>query len=265
MTVKRIIFEGVNKRKKYIAILLIFLLIISIGGIVITSSILRDGEEGLVAIAGADSTNVRTGEIINFHSDESRGNIKSSIWNFSDGTVSNERNPSHSFLIAGIYNISLMIIGDDERQANTSITVWIQHLDDEVLSTRDRLWDLHPRRWTPIGQDINIGPNAGNPTVSVRIDLDRLVGRVYFRVEYIIDQFSDDEEIHEIYTEIVTLTGGSHVFTYTVQPTDLQEDVSTRENTDLWAFIDLIEGNIEGITFHISTSYPIMISENNVE
>ena len=129
MTAIRKILERIHQRKKIIAILLIILFIFSIVGIVFTSSILSDEVEELIAIAGADKYKVRTGEIINFNSEDSKGNIKSLIWNFSDGNESNEQNPSHSFLIPGTYNISLTVNGDDESHANSTITVWIQHLD----------------------------------------------------------------------------------------------------------------------------------------
>lgn len=41
----------------------------------------------------------------------STGNITNYLWNFSDGTVSDQPNPQHSFAIAGTYNIFLTVTG----------------------------------------------------------------------------------------------------------------------------------------------------------
>ncbi|MCD5380698.1 PKD domain-containing protein [Candidatus Gracilibacteria bacterium] len=46
---------------------------------------------------------------IDFSSDESEGQIVSYFWEFGDGEVSTDANPSHSYEVAGEYNVSLKI------------------------------------------------------------------------------------------------------------------------------------------------------------
>ena len=43
--------------------------------------------------------------------DQSTGNITSWVWNFSDGTISTERSPSHTFTTVGTYNVFLTVSG----------------------------------------------------------------------------------------------------------------------------------------------------------
>ena len=108
MTLKTRIVDTIQRRKKLIAILIIVILIISILGIVTTSSFL-DEEDELIALATADTYFVRTGEVINFNSEDSKGNIESLTWNFTDGNESNDPNPSHSFEVPGTYRVLLTI------------------------------------------------------------------------------------------------------------------------------------------------------------
>ena len=42
---------------------------------------------------------------------QSTGNINNRLWNFSDGTTSSENNPTHTFNIAGTYNVFLTVMG----------------------------------------------------------------------------------------------------------------------------------------------------------
>ena len=218
----------------------------------------------MIAVALADPYFVRIGEIINFNSEESKGNIESLIWNFTDGNESNEPNPSHSFEVPGTYRILLTIFSNEGKHANSSIIVGIQQLDEDLVSTRGRYVDVSPRTWGGPGQPINIGPNAGNPTVNIRIEVDRPVGNFWFRVSYYIDRHTDDEERHIIYSENVTLTGGSHVFEHTVEPTDVKDEVSSCGNSDLWAGVYIWDGKMQGLTFIFSTTFPMINPENDV-
>ncbi|HZD54818.1 MAG TPA: PKD domain-containing protein, partial [Candidatus Aquicultoraceae bacterium] len=52
-------------------------------------------------------------------SDLSTGAISSWSWNFGDGGTSTEQNPSHDFLAAGVYTVSLTVTGPDGSNTNT--------------------------------------------------------------------------------------------------------------------------------------------------
>jgi PKD repeat protein len=56
--------------------------------------------------------------------DQSRGNITSRLWNFSDGGASNTQNPLHVFAAPGIYNVFLTVTGPGGSSTSTrQITV----------------------------------------------------------------------------------------------------------------------------------------------
>ena len=63
--------------------------------------------------------------IVNF-TDTSVGSINSWSWNFGDGSVSTDKNPSHTYNIPGSYIVSLVVSGPDgsnTKIATDSITV----------------------------------------------------------------------------------------------------------------------------------------------
>lgn len=60
------------------------------------------------------------------------GYIKTYLWNFGDGTSSNDRNPSHTYS-SGAYTITLTVYDDDGSTDSISKNVQIQMNGDEVL------------------------------------------------------------------------------------------------------------------------------------
>jgi magnesium chelatase subunit I len=48
---------------------------------------------------------------------ESTGEIKEHHWDFGDGSTSREQNPTHTFQTAGIYSVTLLIIGAEARDS----------------------------------------------------------------------------------------------------------------------------------------------------
>lgn len=52
-------------------------------------------------------------------SNQSSGNITSLLWNFSDGTVSTESNPAHTFSVPGTYNVFLTVTGPGGSASTT--------------------------------------------------------------------------------------------------------------------------------------------------
>lgn len=60
-----------------------------------------------------------------FFVDLSMGNITSWLWNFGDGTASNERNPSHVFPSLGEYQVSLTITTDSSCSSTITYPIYL--------------------------------------------------------------------------------------------------------------------------------------------
>ncbi|MCC6723170.1 MAG: S8 family serine peptidase [Saprospiraceae bacterium] len=90
----------------------------------------------------------------------SLGNIASLDWNFGDGTGSAASNPSHTYLEAGIYVVSLVAKGQD---GCNSIAL------DTIVVTENGVSIVNPN---PKNEDnIIVYPNPASQTVSLKFDL----------------------------------------------------------------------------------------------
>ncbi len=69
----------------------------------------------------------------------SLGNVQSWIWDFGDGNLSFEENPSHTYAESGTYNVSLTIITTDDCESTITI----------VISAGENIWygDYECRAW----------------------------------------------------------------------------------------------------------------------
>jgi PKD repeat protein len=97
--------------------------------------------------------------------DTSRGNITSRMWDFGDGTTSNERSPSHTYQNEGSYTVSLTVTGPggsdtETRQSYIQVTppapsadftatprngsspLVVQFTDTSTGQASSRLWDF---------------------------------------------------------------------------------------------------------------------------
>jgi len=77
----------------------------------------------LVAEFSADDTTPVTGQSVSFTDQTSGGSPSSWIWDFGDGSVSTNQNPTHTYTIAGTYTVKLVVIsgsliGDIETKSN---------------------------------------------------------------------------------------------------------------------------------------------------
>ena len=87
-----------------------------------------------------DNTNYLIGENISFNGNESYdpdGEITSYIWDFDDGTTSENPSPNKTYSIAGNYAISLTVIDDDGLSASSSINVVIS---EEPIEPKSYIW-----------------------------------------------------------------------------------------------------------------------------
>ncbi|MFS1515848.1 collagenase [Bacillus sp. SCS-151] len=80
------------------------------------------------AFLESPSSPVNVNETVQFYGDrssDSDGTIISYTWNFSDGTTSNEANPTHVFPSAGDYNVTLTVEDDDGLTDRDSVTITV--------------------------------------------------------------------------------------------------------------------------------------------
>jgi hypothetical protein len=248
--------EVVRKRTKVITIIVVVVVVVSVIGIATTSSFF-DEENDLVAVAEASTNLVRVGESIHFDSSASEGVIESVLWNFSDGNISEERDPIHSYEDPGWYEVTLTVFNPDGGMDEAAIIVGSQCLDGAESATRGRYIDVMPNTWGGPGWSIIIGPNTANPTTSVSVELDRPVGNFWFRVAYYIDRGTENEEYHIVHSENVTLSSMSHTFQHIVQPGDLKDGVSTCDESHLYASVIIWDGKCNGFVFNIATTFPM--------
>jgi PKD repeat protein len=81
------------------------------------------------AIAGADRTSINTGQTVNFSSSGSTdpdGTIASYLWNFGDGTSSNQANPSHIYNTTGSFTSTLTVTDNGGATHLSSIVITVQ-------------------------------------------------------------------------------------------------------------------------------------------
>ncbi len=88
-----------------------------------------------IAIAKADKTTVKVGEVVNFDASESTddGTIESYLWNFGDNTFSDKEQVGHTFTSPGGYIVSLTVT-DESGQSSTS-KIGITVTESEVSPT----------------------------------------------------------------------------------------------------------------------------------
>ena len=252
--------ETFTKRRRSLSVLIAILVLISIIGIVSTSSFFETESE-LIAVAIADRPVVRTDEVISFSSEGSMGDIEGVLWNFSDGNTSDERNPSHSFEDAGWYNVTLVIQGNNGKQTIASLRIGIQHEDEETERTVGRWSNTNPSSKSGPAHSIKVGPNIADPNIAISINLDRPLGTFIFNIDITYWLPDDTREQREIHTETATLTGDSHLFQYTVGPSDLPDEVSGGYAIlSTSAQIDL--GTCQGAVFSLASQFPMDIETN---
>jgi PKD repeat protein len=84
----------------------------------------------------ASSATACLGQDINFIN-QSQAKGTSLIWDFGDGTTSSETNPSHAYMIAGTYNVSLSAEGNSDKMR--SMTIKVNPSPSPVMSTERKL------------------------------------------------------------------------------------------------------------------------------
>lgn len=79
------------------------------------------------------------------------------VWNFGDGSTSNQENPDHIYGAAGIYQVCVVIESNDGCRSELCYEVAVEHSDDCNDFLADFLWSLNPSNSLGVQFD-NIGP-----------------------------------------------------------------------------------------------------------
>jgi PKD repeat protein/subtilisin family serine protease len=124
--------------------------------------------------------------------DSSTGDISSRLWNFGDGTTSNEQNPVHTYQNAGSYTVSLTVTGtrgsDTETKKNYiqvgssapvasftaaptsgSSPLFVQFTDTSTGNVSSRLWNFGDGTTSTEQNPAHTYQNTGSYTVSLTI------------------------------------------------------------------------------------------------
>ena len=135
-------------------------------------------EEPLASIPTANRTLVYAGDGISFSSNLSTGNITEYQWLFGDGSSSSLKNPTHSFLSPGWYNVSLLIISSKYDSINSSISIGVQRRSIDSVNEIDFEYDLGRKTGSGFLHSVPLGPNIGNPQGHVKISIGKALGSI---------------------------------------------------------------------------------------
>ncbi len=138
-----------------------------------------------------DKTNVLTDELLTF-TNLSTGDVTEWLWDFGDGNTSTEQHPTHSYIIADTYAISLIIIGPAGRdtliqedyvivsyappvanfsadETSGSIGVSINFTDNSTGKINSWSWDFGDNSTSMEQNPSHTYNEAGNYTVSLTV------------------------------------------------------------------------------------------------
>ena len=237
-----------NRKRLVIVICIVIIIIIAIFG---TSTMLDTSSSAEVtAVILVDNEVLRVGETITFDAGNSSGDIETYAWDFGDGSVSDEVQPTHQFEQPGWFNVSLLVIGEGGERDNDTITIGVQR-DDSLLERNlpPMINILDDRDGT--GNSVEIGPNAGNPDIDIQVLLETVIGSV--EIEVWIDHATGGGIIH---TQSYSETGGDIQFSFILEQGDLFEEVEFNESY-ITVMIWIVRGGWQGGVINIDVQFPL--------
>lgn len=226
---KRWLFS--DKKRIAITISMILIVVIALIG---TSTVLNNSSSSEVnAMILVDNEMLRVGETFTYDGGNSMGDIKSYSWDFGDGNTSSNKTGTHSYDLAGWYDINLTVFGHDKQKSNATIVVGVQQIDNRVERNFDRnVWLFSGRFGT--GATLEVGPNIGNPSLLLEFHLEGAVGNIGYTLW--LDQDGRHSQLCE---ESFTATGGAFDFSKRFEAWDLPLEIqSTNTNIDVHIWID---------------------------
>ncbi len=249
------VFDWVREHKRYVAILIVILVVFSVIGISATSSLFRQDEE-LIAVAQSDRAIVRTEELVTFSSDGSKGDIKRVEWNFDDGNHSDERNPTHAYEFPGWYNVTMTLKSESGLVVNTTVVIGVQHLDTATSRTLGRDWDVQRSGGGGPCDSMFFNKYIEVPQITVTFDMTRAFGTYIALIE--ARYYDSEDQMHhaELVREEFTVTGGNYQYTRTIDGSELPLVLFNSHGAiDTCALID--QGKWESIEIRMAATFPM--------
>ncbi len=213
-------------KKKLITILLIISIILvgSIG--IITYEYGLPPDDQLESIPVSNKEIARIGEIINFSSDNSKGEIKTYLWDFKDGNTSSKRNPSYEYERPGWYNVTLFLENDRGKKDNSTIIIGIQYNDVFEAIEVDREYSLLREWGQGFGVSVDIGYNIGKPIGNIHGVIYNAIGSFSLQIFVMFPNPEGTGGYGEtIYSDSKRGIRNDIEFDYIVQPNEIPDEV----------------------------------------
>jgi parallel beta-helix repeat protein len=127
-----------------------------------------------VAVASADPDNGDVPLTVQFNSAGSYdpdGQIAAFAWDFGDGNVSSEANPSHTYTVAGTHNATLTVTDEDGATGNATVTIDVAQVSQNELHVQAQSVSreqLSRRFWRGVDM-ILIADQNGQPVAGVSV------------------------------------------------------------------------------------------------
>lgn len=163
----------------------------------------------LIAIAVADKSCAYVGEAIHFSGKDSRNNIDSYFWDFTDGNHSKDAKPSHSFETGGWYNVTLSVSDREGRKASSNLLIGIQIKNRTANADWGELHNFNPTAIKGHSIIINTTKNIGNPNISFSIRLTNVYGTVGINM---YAGLNEAEQSTQIVNEDLTLNNREYLY-----------------------------------------------------
>ena len=236
-----------NQKRLVIVICIVIIVIIAIFGT--TAMLDNTSSSEISAVILVDYEILRVGEIFTFDGSNSTGDIKSYVWDFGDGSISNEAKPTYQYGQPGWYNVTLMVLDENGDNDTALVNIGVQY-DDEVFNRNlNRMFNLFGT--SSVTNTIPIGPNAGEPTLDIDITLDVVVGRGYVVI------YVSSVNLNElIYLGPFTGTGSSYTNSIIIGPDDIPNEVAFQESY-IYFEMGIDEGYWSGGTIDFQCIFPM--------
>ena len=238
-----------------IPIILLIVIILVLASIVIAPQYLTNSKsDTIVAVANVDKTLARFGETYFFDANASEGKISNYIWNFGDGNISIEMNPSYIYEYAGIYNVTLTVIGEDGQEDNVTLIIGNQYEDYSATLDTGRYRETSRSGMSGYGVHGVLGPNMGNPTLTIQGPVTRAVGNFILEVRVYFERYGS-----AVYEESISAMGEDIQVDVTLEPEDFPDQAQYQfSEISLIFWVDF--GRYGSIDLMITVEYPYALS-----
>lgn len=147
------------------------------------------GNQNPVAVATVSKTQAEVNETISFdasQSSDSDGNITQYLWNFGDGTTSNQQSATHSYTQANTYNYSLTVTDNQGATGQTSGQIVIGSSSNVNVIVTPASGTISPNG----SQNITLTLDAQNiqeGTYTGQVSITTNGGNITIPIDYLVD------------------------------------------------------------------------------